>query len=178
MAKTHDSGLAKRDDRLLEQWAGTFRPALLSYVRRRAPAHIEPEDVVQNVFVRLAKRADLESVERPERYLFSVAASALADAIRKGQVRHEGHHLSFDETILIDTDFSAEHVVISKQGVSRLIDALHELPKRTRTVFFLYHFENELQADIARMLGVSVSTVENDMRKATAFLLQRVENIL
>ena len=174
MATPDGAGSECDNDALLRRWASIYRPALLSYLRRRAPAYIDPEDIVQNVFVRLAKRADLQSVRQPERYLFSVAASALTDAVRMSKVRQVDKHLDLDEAVRLEAEVSLERALMSRQAVSEMVEALRELPKRTQTVFFLYHFESVLQADIARMVGVSVSTVEVDMRKATAHLLKRI----
>ncbi len=174
MSVAHGAQSQADNDALLRRWADVYRPALLSYLRRRAPAYIDPEDIVQNVFVRLAKRADLQSVRQPERYLFSVASSALTDAIRMNKVRQVDKHFDLDEADLLEDEISLERALASRQAILDMVEAVRELPKRTQTVFFLYHFESVLQADIARMVGVSVSTVENDMRKATAHLLKRV----
>ena len=166
------------NDALLRRWASIYRPALLNYLRRRAPAYIDPEDIVQNVFVRLAKRADLQSVQQPERYLFSVASSALTDAIRMSQVRQVDKHFDLKEAARVAEEISLERALASREAVLEMVEALRELPRRTQTIFFLYHFESVLQADIARMVGVSVSTVEVHMRKATAHLLKRVGKFL
>lgn len=178
MERPDQTGESASDDTVLDQWARTYRPALLRYVKRRAPPYIDAEDVVQNVFIRVSRRAGLAAIEFPERYLFTAASSALSDAIRMGRVRKADQHMEFDESILIESDFSSEQVLIGRQGVAQMIEALQELPQRQRSVFFLYHFENLLQTDVAEMLGVSLSTVENDMRKATAYLLMRLDKIL
>jgi len=48
--------------------------------------------------------------------------------------------------------------------------ALRELPTRVRAVFVLARFEELKAPEIASRLGVSISTVEKDMRRAVAHL--------
>ena len=55
-----------------------------------------------------------------------------------------------------------------------MVEALQELPERARTIFVLNRFEELSAAEIARRLGVSVSTVEKDMMRAIAHLKARL----
>ena len=55
-----------------------------------------------------------------------------------------------------------------------IILALKELPERTRTVFILARLELMPQAQIARRLEISLSTVEKDLRKAVSYLGERL----
>src|SRR5688572_14856250 len=58
----------------LEALARRHQPALRRYFERRLP-HIgaEADDLVQEVFVRLAQRADRDEIANVEGYLFQVA---------------------------------------------------------------------------------------------------------
>jgi len=48
------------------------------------------------------------------------------------------------------------------------------LPEKTAVIFSLYHFESVPQVEIARRLGMSLSTVEKHMGRANAHLLERL----
>ncbi|MGZ3873028.1 MAG: RNA polymerase sigma-70 factor [Mucilaginibacter sp.] len=48
----------------------------------------------------------------------------------------------------------------------RLRKAINELPEQCRTVFQLSRFEELKYAEIAKQLGISIKTVENQMNKA------------
>ena len=56
-----------------------------------------------------------------------------------------------------------------------LLDALEELPPRTRQVFVLCRIEGMRQKGVAKRLGVSVSAIEKHMIKAIAHLSMRLE---
>jgi RNA polymerase sigma factor (sigma-70 family) len=49
------------------------------------------------------------------------------------------------------------------------------LPERTRAVWVLYHFEDLPHAEIARRLGIAVSTIEKHMGRASTHLLKRLD---
>lgn len=159
----------ERQARLLEEWSRRYRPALLRFFQRRMPAGADREDLVQEVFLRLA-RQDLAAISNVEGYLFQAAANVLKDWRRRG-VRHgSGAHDAIEEDIPAEVDFSPERVLLGKDAVAALVAALESLPERTRAVFLLYHFDNLPQAQIARRLGIAVRTVENNMAKAHAHI--------
>jgi len=161
---------------LLDAWAHRYRRALLRYFQKRAwtTAAVDLEDLVQEVFLRLAHRSDLGTIERADRYLFSTAASVLNDRWRRDAVRTVDTHESFDETLHGLADFPPERVLIGQEFVEALISAMEELPERTRTAFALYHFEEFPHARIASQLGMAISTVEKHMARANAHLLRRL----
>ena len=71
-------------------------------------------------------------------------------------------------------DFSPERILLGREAYARMVEALQELPERARTIFVLNRFEELSAGEIARRLGVSVSTVEKDMMRAIAHLKARL----
>lgn len=59
-----------------------FRPALKAYFLKRAPAGIDADDLVRDVFVRLAGRNRIAGTRQAEGYLFQAAADVLTDRVR------------------------------------------------------------------------------------------------
>jgi RNA polymerase sigma factor (sigma-70 family) len=158
---------------LLAEWHARYRTALMRFFARRTRADVDREDLTQEVFTRLARQADLRNVERVEAYLFQTAASVLNDFLRRRRVREGQAHVPFTDEIP-DADLSPERVLLGKRAVEDLARCLGELPKRTQTIFVLYHFEDVPHREIARRLGVSVSTVEKEMSRANLHLLKRL----
>ena len=159
---------------MLGEWARDFRAPLLRYFQKRAPATVEPEDLVQEVFVRLARRANLASINQIEGYLFQTAASVLADRYRRDAVRQETAHQEYEDSEHGFTGLSPERVLIGKDRIRLIVCALHDMPERMQKVFILYHFEHVTQVEIADRLKMGLSTVEKDMASANAILLNRL----
>jgi RNA polymerase sigma-70 factor (ECF subfamily) len=162
---------------LLAEWAREFRLPLIRYFQKRAPATAEPDDLVQEVFVRLAKRADLATIERVAGYLFQTAASVLADWFRR-DARTPEIVESFEESSHGEAVLTPERVLMDKQAIDQLIKGLYALPERTRHIFVLYHFENVRQTEIAARFNMPVSTVEKHMARANKRLLKRLGRTL
>ena len=158
---------------MLESWARNYQQPLLRYFRRRISPPEEADDLVQEVFLRLSRRADLGSINRVESYLFRVARSALADRFRK-QARTPVQTVSYDDNLHGEADFTPERVYSGRQAFEQLIEALADLPERTRKIFVLYHLEQMKQKDIALQLGMPVSTLEKHMARANRYLLKRL----
>lgn len=154
---------------LLSHWAQRYQSPLLRFFRRRMPAG-EDQDLVQEVFVRLARRGDLRDVRDVERYIFRTASNVLADWRRQLRSHHAQVHGELDPR-LPDDDISPDRVAIGKDLVQRLAAVVMLLPARTQAVFSLYHFEHMSHAEISRALGIAVRTVEDHMARANATLL-------
>jgi RNA polymerase sigma factor (sigma-70 family) len=69
-----------------------------------------------------------------------------------------------------DEEKSPERVLVVEQELSLVAGALNRMPERTRDVFLLIRVEGLKQAEIAEMLGISVSAVEKHFAKALAHL--------
>lgn len=159
----------------LEMWVRRYGRALRAYFQRRAPHFIDPEDLAQEVFARLARRGNLTDIAAAEAYLFQTANSVLVDSLRRAEARGGEAHDEFEDEQHATPDFDPERLLIGKEALDRLIAALYELPEPVRKAFALYHFEECRQTDIARRLGISVSTVEKYMARANAHLLMRLD---
>ena len=160
----------------LEAWVRRYGRVLRAYFQRRAPHFIDPEDLAQEVFARLARRGNLTDINAAEAYLFQTANSVLVDSLRRAEVRGGEAHDEFEEERHATQDFDPERVLIGKEALNSLIAALYELPEPVRKAFALYHFDECRHADIARRLGISVSTVEKYMARANAHLLTRLDH--
>ena len=152
-------------------------PALRRFFKNRRIPKEDIEDLVQEVFVRLASRPNVESLERIEAYLFATASNLLHDRYRRMTTRLADEHESYEEArhgVAQDTN-NPERVLLATQIVAKLIEALFELPVRTRTIFTLYHLEDLSHREIANHIGTSISTIERHMTRANAHLLTRME---
>lgn len=158
-------------DRLARRYGG----ALARFFERRIGLGTDVADLVQEVFLRMARRGDLSKIEKLESYLFSAAASTLKDRARRDRVRRVAAHDQFDEAVHGDSDFSADRVLEGRQAVARLDEALRELPTRTRDVFVLRAFEERKMADVAHVLGISTRAAEKHFARALAHAAKALE---
>ena len=157
----------------LEELMARYGPALRRYFQKRA-SPLEAEDLVQDVFVAMQVRGDIDDVEHVGRYLFRIAANVLARRYgpggwdwRRGAGALEGHE-PHDEV-------SPERALIGKQSVAVLLAAIEELPPRMGEAFALHRFEEMTYPAIGRRMGISPRTVEKLISLALKRLIVSVE---
>lgn len=153
------------------------RPALVRFFRRRCKNLPQAEDLAQEVIVRTLGRAQWSSVDQAKGYIFRAAANLWCDQARHRKVQG-GSELSWDENIgsAVTEGIPLERVLLSEEELHRVDAALLQLSERTRDVFVLSRLEQMRYADIAVMLGISVSAVEKHMIKALAHLSRQMDD--
>ncbi|MES2056554.1 MAG: RNA polymerase sigma factor [Pseudomonadota bacterium] len=155
---------------------GRFRVALQRYFSRRVGSRPDVDDLVQDVFERLMRRGPVRNDEEVDAYVFTTANNVLIDSHRRKQARCERQHQQFLPDVHGDADFSSEDVTASKEQLARVSTILHELPERTRTIFILRRLENMRYGEIARHLGISLSTTEKHMQRAMLHVSSRMND--
>jgi RNA polymerase sigma factor (sigma-70 family) len=147
-----------------------MRPALVSYFLRRIRDPSEAEDLAHEVFIRLAG-VSLEGLRSADAYVFQIAANLLRDRARRNKVRDD-----YLQSVVAVGDAPGDaldpaRIVAGRRSLSALVARLRELPDRTREIFVLYRIENVKKDAIAVAYDVSVSLVEKEVARATAYLM-------
>ena len=166
-----DSVRPKPDNAQFERLSARYRIPLRRFFERRLKARPDPEDLVQEVFIRLIRQEYIDDVRNLDGYVFQVAANVLRDHARRWSIREQEANADSLDNDILEGGFSPERVLLGQESVERLIGALHELPSKTQAIFALYHFEGVAQVDIARKLNMPISTVEKHMGRANRHLL-------
>lgn len=172
--KATPEGLDSLSSASLAVWSRQHGRALLSFFKRRTSPDADREDLVQEVFLRLARRNNLSEIQNVDGYLFQCAHNVLTDFRRRSASHAASHHIEL-EPDLPDVEMSAERVLIGKERLAQLISVVAAMPSRTQAVFTLYHFEQKSHAAIASALGIAVRTVEDHMARANALLVRALE---
>ena len=162
---------------VLETLSNELRPSLLRWFSRKVRDQSHAEDLVQEVFLRLVKKAGFDG-NRPgaKAYVFETANNVYIDWLRRRNVRQAGAHDSLEAGHPTDEDFSSERVLIGKERLAGALAALMSLPERTRAIFVLRRIEGLRCKDVAKRLNISTSAVEKHMVKAVAHLMRHLED--
>ncbi len=150
----------------LEALALRYRGALNRFFERRAARLGDTEDLTQEVFLRLATRGDSEKIERLDGYIFQTAASVLTDRARRRAARCADRHVEYEFCPELVEEVSPERVLLAREQVAMVRTVLERLPERVRSAFVLHRFEELGYAEIAKRLGVSVSSIEKYISQA------------
>ena len=155
------------------------RETLLRFLRARGAGE-DAEDVLQDVWLKIS-RARTGPVASPLAYLYRAANASMIDryrAARQAQLRDaawsEGHA---GTAIGVSDSPSAERVVAGRQLAQRVEEALAQLPPRATSIFRRSRIDGVAQRVIAEEFGVSISTVESDLRRVYKALIELREQL-
>jgi RNA polymerase sigma-70 factor (ECF subfamily) len=165
-----DGSGASEADALVRQ----YREPLKRFFERRLRDRTDAEDLAHEVLLRLARQHSLVRQTRPA-YIFLTARSVLLDRVRRNRVRERGDLHENDESALEVP--SAERVYSAEEGIRRVSQLMEELTPRARQVFMMHRVEGLAYTEIARALGITMSTVEKHMSAALRFLVQHADEI-
>jgi len=147
-------------------------------LRLRSPA--AAEDLVQDIYVRVAGLEDAADIQNPVGYLYRLGSNLMLDRLR-GERRaafRDGAWLETRRDVMgaqdVSPEPSAETVVADRQRLERLVQALGELTPRTQRVFRMHKFDGMSHPQVAAALGISRSAVEKHVMTALRHLAARL----
>lgn len=149
-----------------------YRPALMAFFMRRAASHSDAEDMTQELFAKLAV-AETGAMDNADAYIFQMAANLLRDRGRREKVR-ANYRASIHAGSVDLEPLDPARVLLGRESLGEVSDALRELPERTRAIFLLFRLEGMKQSELAALYGVSVSAVQKHIFKAMTHLTKRV----
>jgi RNA polymerase sigma factor (sigma-70 family) len=138
---------------------------------RRGRTREEAEDLIQDAFLKMQEYCERGGqVRQPEGFLvrtvLRLAANARRDAHRELYCEEQIENL----TLILDATPTPDEVLAGDQCLERMRNALDEVSRRTRDVFFMQRLDGLSYTEIAQRLGVSVSAVEKHIASALAIL--------
>jgi RNA polymerase sigma factor (sigma-70 family) len=146
-----------------------IRSALL----RRGASAQDAEDLVQEAWVRLACYEREQVVMRPEAFMMRTALNLAIDSHRV-RVNH-GEEVLVEDTVLVDMSPGIEDEVLARERLARLGVCIGRLGEKTRAIFLSHRIDGSTYEEIARCHGLSISTVEKHVAKATLQLTTWME---
>lgn len=132
------------------------------------------EDTAQNAFVILWENCAILKPEQAKSFLFTTAIRLSLNAIKHDKVVSD---FSFRVKPQSAHHESPEFLLVENELKSRLEIAIGNLPEKQRTVFLMNRFENQSYTEIARLLDISVKTVEKRMHLALVALRAVIPNV-
>jgi RNA polymerase sigma factor (sigma-70 family) len=147
------------------------REALRRYLRARLRESGDPEDILQDLWVKL-ETLETGPVAEPLAYIYRMAENLVLDRRRsaarrtnresewtKGQIND-----SFGQAV--DSQPDAERQLLARDRLRRVDGVLDCLPERTAFAFRSARIDGVPQKEIAASMGISLSAVEKHLQKA------------
>ena len=157
------------------------RANLVRFFAARTGSMVLAEDLAQDLYIKLATR-DLAAiaVENPIALIYRAATNLMLDrargaartVARDAAWRRTAHATVGGEDVVSEPP--ADEAAASRQRLRQLVAAVEGLPPRMQRAFRLHKLEGRSHAETARIMGLSVKSVEKHISAALKALTLRL----
>ncbi len=170
--------MAGSDQVLVERLFTEHGRGLLAFFRRRLRRHAEAADLAQEVYLRMLRVADTDTIRNMEAYLYAVAGNLMKEHALRERV--------FASAVDIDDPFVADRLaelpdiggeVDSARRGRRLQEVLRQLPAKCQEAVRLQYREGLSYAEIAARLDISTNMVKKYLGQALVHCRRRMARL-
>lgn len=163
-------GCINNEPKCQKHLVSNYAAMLLTVSRRYCPHKIDPEDVLQDAFIKIftalnqfdANKGSIES------WMRKIVINTALKKMTKKSFTHEKATDNFVET-------NIDPVVISTLNAEDVMNLIATLPDGYRQVFNLNVIEGYNHKEIAQMLGIGESTSRSNLSKAKRLVRSKLE---
>lgn len=147
---------------------------LYQFLYYKYGADNNPQDLVQDAFIKLWKNCKSVPLEKARSFLYTVASNQVLNELSKKKTvlkyRQENEVKGY-------TPESPEYIMEGNEYMDKLQQALQSLTEEQRVTFMLNRVEGKKHQEIADILGISRKAVEKRIYTALAILREKIEGI-
>lgn len=148
------------------------RESLRAFLQRRTGDPSAAEELVQELWLRVADPASRPALDRPEAYLQRIAANLAIDHLRRRRFQTGLIAAGVDVAGVADQAPDPHRQLAARQKLDALRALIDQLPPKRRQAFLLYRGRGLSLKDAAAALGVAPQTVRLQAAKALVDLRQ------
>lgn len=146
------------------------RPRFLRFLAARLDGPEDAEDVLQDVWMKLANTRPAGPIGDSVAYIFRVVDNAARDrkrtAARRRAINERWTTPEGESGVEVESPATPEEIAIARSRLRRVEAVLAEMPERTSYIFRACRIDGRPQRDLAEELDISVSGVEKHLQKA------------
>ncbi|WP_293679435.1 RNA polymerase sigma factor [uncultured Phenylobacterium sp.] len=156
------------------------RPNLVRYFAARTGSLAAAEDLAQELYLKIATRDLAVTTENPVALIYRIATNVMLDRAR-GEARAVARDTAWRQVAHVALggedvagEAPADEAVASRQRLRALVEAVAELPPQMQRAFRLHKLEGLSHAETARVMRISVKSVEKHISAALKSLTARL----
>jgi RNA polymerase sigma factor (sigma-70 family) len=169
-AESSEAG-AGADSSDIERIFREHNDALVRFIAAKLGSQQEAREVAQEAYVKLLSLDHREAVSYLRAFLFKTAANLATDRLR---LRSRRGVLLIGRLDCAVFELSPERELEGEQTLTRLREAIDELPQKCREAFLLYRLEELRCEEIATRLGVQQRMVWRYIARALEYIRKRL----
>lgn len=165
--------------REIDRWfIGEVLPHEAAYrarARRFCATAEDADDLVQEAYARLFALDAWRELANPRAYTLSIVQNLAVQRLRHAKVVDIRQVANLEVLEPLDEDPGVQRAVIARDQLRRLLQAVERLPAPCREAVVMRRFHELPPAEIARRLGLSLSTLEKRLARGLYLLTQALD---
>lgn len=141
------------------------------WIRRFGAQGVDEDDVIQEVYSRLATLAGGGEVRSARAYFFTAARNIILEQLRRERIVRIDNVAEMDRLGVVDEEPSPERVFSGREELARVQRLIGALPERCRLIFTMRKVQGLSQKEIAYRMGVTENVVEKQVVKGLRLIL-------
>ncbi|EGF93236.1 RNA polymerase sigma factor, sigma-70 family protein [Asticcacaulis biprosthecium C19] len=158
------------------RWVGSqilpHEADLRAWLHRARLAREDVEDIIQEAYCKIAELSRVDHIASPRGYFFTVAKNIALMRIRRARIVRIESVDEIDRLDVMSDAPSPEQEAAARFELARVMRLISELPARCRKVFEMRKIQGLPQKEIARVMGISETIVENEAAKGLRLILR------
>lgn len=161
------------NERVFQKLFETHAKDLYKFLYYKYGSDNNPQDLVQEAFVKLWNNCGKVIPEKARSFLFTVANNQMLNELAK-----KGTALAYSREPQKEfTNESPEYIFEENEYKLKVEKALAALTPEQRTAFMLNRVEGKKHKEIAEMLGISQKAVEKRIYTALSILREKIGDV-
>jgi RNA polymerase sigma factor (sigma-70 family) len=170
--------MAETKKTLVERLFAEHGGALQAFLFRRVRKHPDAAELAQEVYVRMLRVPDMESVRNPEAYLYTVASNLAKEHAR--HQRRDGDVVDVDDPLVQEQlaelpSYAGQ--LDAQERIKRLREVLHQLSPKCQAAVVLQYWHGLSYDEIGQRLGVSTNMVKKYLSQALVHCRRRMSRL-
>lgn len=150
--------------------------AVRKWLEKSRVSSSEIDDLIQQAYCRLAELDSVDGILRPDAYFFETVRRLFLENVRRARVVSLDSIAEVGAFEVHSDEPSPERVVAARRELETVLRLIERLPGRCKRVFQLRKIHGLPQKEIAAKLGITETTVENDVAKGLRLISRAVRN--
>jgi RNA polymerase sigma-70 factor (ECF subfamily) len=177
--------IAKGDNDAFEILVNRHQTSILNLIYRFIGDRTQAKDLAQEVFIRVWQAARSYKPEAKfTTWIYRIATNVCFNELKSARRRrwfqfhrsNEDNEGSIEETFP-DGSPTAEDLLLERERIRQISDALQSLPDNQRMALVLRRYDDLSYEEIAGILNCSVSAVESLLVRAKRTLQEKLKNL-
>jgi RNA polymerase sigma-70 factor (ECF subfamily) len=145
-----------------------------AWLRRSLASDAEVEDIIQDAYCRLLSLSATSHIASPRAYFFTAARAVALDRLRRSRIVRMEAITEIENLHVVLDEPSPERVTSARRELERVRRLIAGLPERCRRIFEMRKIQGLSQREIAQIMGVTETIVENDVVKGQRLILRAI----